>query len=281
MAVTRTLLFARGGFYLALALGAGGCEMACGKAQNAAQFAAGKALSPELERKLGARLAAQIEQQLPRLQDPQVVAYVDQLGKSLVARAEGIPEGTRFQFGVVDAPDTVNAMALPGGFIYVYSGLLRAADTEEELAGVLAHEIAHVAERHVAANLITRLGTQVVLAVALGGEADALAQAAAHFAQQGAMAAFSRSAEREADVVAIRYLARAGRDPRGYVSFFEKLAKREGMRDLATDILSTHPDPAERAKTASAQIARLGQVPAPASSAAFGAMKARLQPRRP
>ncbi len=268
----------RGGLWVALVLGAGACESACGKAHEAAEFAADKALSPQLERKLGARLATEVEQKLPLLQDPETQAYVAQLGGSLVARAEGVPEGTHFQFRVIDAPGTVNAMALPGGFIYVHSGLLRAADSEAELAGVLAHEIAHVAERHVAANLITRLGTQAVMALALGSDAEALAQAAARFAQQGALAAFSRSAEREADALAIRYLARAGQDPQGYVSFFDKLARPGEMRDLSTQILSTHPDPAERAATARGQIERLGKLPDPAGSAAFRAMKAQLQP---
>jgi beta-barrel assembly-enhancing protease len=269
-------LIVRGCLSVALVLGVSACEKACGKAQEAAQFAADKAMSPQLERKLGDRLAAQVDRELPRLQNPQIQTYVDQLGTSLVARVEGAPQGTRFEFRVIDAPRTVNAMALPGGYIYVFSGLLHAVATEAELAGVLAHEIAHVAERHVAANLITRLGTEAVIALAVGGDAEVLAQAAARFAQQGALAAFSRSAEREADLLAIRYLARAGQDPRGYVTFFEKLARGGSTRDLAAKLLSTHPDPAERAATARTQIERLGQVPAPASSPAFDAMKAQL-----
>lgn len=267
---------ARACLHVALIFGAGACERACGTAQEAAEFAADKALSPELERKLGVRLASQLEAELPRLQNAKVQAYVAQLGQALVARAEGVPKGTQFRFNVIDAPRTINAMALPGGFIYVFSGLLHAADSEAELAGVLAHEIAHVAERHVAANMITRLGSEAVIALALGGESEELARAAARFAQQGALAAFSRSAEREADSFAVRYLVAAERDPRGYVSFFEKLSKQEGIRGLSVEILSTHPDPAERAERARAQIKRLPQIPEPNDASAFRAMKAQL-----
>lgn len=265
--------------WLGFLLGLGSCEKACGKAQEVTEYAAKKTLSPQMERRLGARMAARMQQQLPLLRDVEVSRYVDQLGRDLVAKAPGIPEGTEFDFQVIDAPQTINAMALPGGFIYVYSGLLRAADTEAELAAVLSHEIAHVAERHVAANVITRLGIQTVTALALGGDSQGLERAVAHFAQQGALAAYSRTAEREADALAIRYMVANGLDPRGYVSFFEKLAKQEGQRGLTADLLSSHPDPAARARTAQAQIEKLEAIPSANENPQFQAVKARLTGR--
>jgi predicted Zn-dependent protease len=262
--------------YAGLLLGFGSCEKACGKAQEVTEYAAKKTLSPQMERRLGARMAGELQQQLPLLHDADVGHYVDELGHALIATAPDIPEGTEFHFQVIDAPQTINAMALPGGFIYVYSGLLRAADTEAELAAVLSHEIAHVAERHVAANVITRLGIEAVTALALGGDSQGLEHAVARFAQQGALAAYSRTAEREADRLAIRYMVKSGRDPRGYVSFFEKLAAQEGKRGLGADLLSSHPDPAARARTAQAQIQKLEAIPSADESPKFQAMKQHL-----
>lgn len=237
------------------------CEWACGHAHDATERVGERLISVDLEERLGAEMAAQMRREVPLVTDPVVQGYVAELGQRLVASTAEVPEGMDFHFRVIDAPDTVNAIAMPGGHIYVFSGLLRLVESESELAAVLAHEIAHVAERHVAAQLVTALGIDAVRALALGDESGQLASLITDFATRGALGAYSRSAEREADRLGVATVAGAGLDPHGYVTFFERLADLEGRPGLVGRFLASHPAPAERARRARELIAELDSVP--------------------
>ena len=251
----RSPILARAVLALAVALGAS----ACASIQEFTEAASYTLLPPEQEEQLGERVAAEFEKQVTLLDDPVVDEYVSDLGQQVVAQAQ-IPQGIDVNFHVVDDPETVNAVALPGGEIYVFSGLLEAVDSEAELMGVLAHETAHVAERHIASQLVTQFGLETLTGLALGsGEASQLAALAADLATQSSLMTFSREAEREADAFAVQYSAAAGWDPNGYVDFFEEMTAQEGPQ--IASFLSSHPAPAERAQNARALIAQMGEVP--------------------
>lgn len=236
-----------------LALGVGGCAAT----QEVAESASYVFLPPEQEEQLGEQMAAEFEREVRLLDDPQIQQYVSELGRQVVAQAE-VPQGIDFEFKVIDDPKTVNAVALPGGNIYVYSGLLREAESEAELVAVLAHEVAHVAERHIASQLVTTFGLQLVTQMALGQQVTQLEALVANIGTQGAMLGFSRTAEREADDFGLRYVTAAGWDPHGYVSFFSKLAEE----DVDVPIfLRSHPPPEDRVANAQQFIAQLPRVP--------------------
>ena len=151
--------------------------------------------------------------------------------------------GVRYRVKVLDDPKQVNAFALPGGYIYVYSGLLLITEDEAELAGVLAHEIGHIVGRHGANRLVTQLGMNALKAMAFGEDPHRIGQ----IASQLGSARFSRDDEREADTFGVRYAIEAGYDPRGLLRFFEKLKKLEARRrsDLE-NLFASHPPTGER-----------------------------------
>lgn len=158
----------------------------------------------------------------------------------------------RYRWFVADDP-AINAFAAPGGVVVVNAGLLRAAATPEELAGVLAHEIAHVELRHSLKTLVKGLGLRALVAVALG---DFSGTAVAEAAQQLTELGFSRDAEREADAEGLRRLAAARIDPQGMIRFFEKLAQEQTLAPPAA-LLSTHPADSERLAELRRQVAAL------------------------
>src|SRR5690606_20571391 len=152
-----------------------------------------------------------------------------------------VPEGIDIAFKVVRDDQQINAFAIPGGNIYVYTGLLRAVDSEAELLAVLSHEVAHVTERHIAEQLAAQYGLETLAAVALGRDAGVLGQLVGAVAGQGFLLTYSRDHEQEADAVGLGYETRAGWDPNGYVTFFEELAELEGSGGWVPSFLQTHP----------------------------------------
>lgn len=181
-----------------------------------------------------------------RCSDPRTLAYLDELSSPLVEAADAEFE---FQFALVESTE-VNAFALPGGFVTVNMGLIEAAESGEEIAAVLAHELTHATKRHGMRAILRRAGSLVVLGLVFGGTgAETLAYAAEGLATQ----AHSREQERDADEGGRALLMDAGIDPTGMASFFERLEQEyavmpDAMRKTVA-ILSTHPDPGERAAT--------------------------------
>ncbi len=217
--------------------------------------ASGAALPPQLERRIGESIVREIRQREPAyIDDAEVARYVDGLGRRLL----GVVPGARqdFEFFVMrDA--TINAFALPGGFIGVHTGLLTAAESESEVASVLAHEIAHVTQRHIARMIGTQqqmqLPTMIALAAAIliGRSRPDLAAGAAAAAQAGAVQqqlGYTRDFEREADRVGFQTLGLAGFDVHAMPAFFEKMQRQARVVDDGTmpSYLRTHPMTAER-----------------------------------
>ena len=233
-------------FVLALQAACGGLLPAM--MRSAPQFSPGFNLfTPEQDIELGETSAAEITRQLPLLEDERTNAYVRRLGAKLAARAPGY--GFPYKFAVIDSQE-VNAFALPGGHIFVNAGAIVTARNEGELAGVLAHEISHVALRHGTAQATKVYLTKVALGIlgaVTGGSETELGHLAG--AVGGGAEAISlnvgRASETEADIEGARLMAAAGYDPRDMAAFFSNLAARTGPR--TREMLSDHPDPADRA----------------------------------
>lgn len=201
-------------------------------------------IPPEWEIKLGELAVAQALSGRAEVKDPVVVKAVGTLGNRLIQALENPPY--EFRCRVVAAPE-VNAFALPGGQVVVFTGLLAAAQAPEEVAGVLAHEMQHVLRRHGLKNVVRRLGTRAILGALLGDEGlfYALVEQSA---DQLLSSQFSRKQETEADRRGVELLRRAAVDPRGFVAFFERLAARERKLEAALSWVSTHPPSAHRAR---------------------------------
>jgi predicted Zn-dependent protease len=226
------------------------------------RIAAEKAVAETLisdadEAKLGLQVKKELETEgLKYSNDPAVQGYVQSVADKILVHAKRDRPDVRWQVFVVDDVKTVNAFATPGGFLYVYTGLIKAATSEAEIAGVLAHEAGHVTGRHSARQMVNAYGLQAVLGMALGNNPNQLAQAAGAIAGKGALLAHGRSEETEADELGARYASSAGYDPRGLIRFFEKLQKGEGNTPGILTWLSTHPATSARISNLRDYIAR-------------------------
>jgi Zn-dependent protease with chaperone function len=215
--------------------------------------------SREQDVQLGREAAAQIERQVQVVREPELQEYVNRIGRRLAQTPEA--GGYPYSFKVVNDP-SINAFALPGGPTYIHSGLIRAADNEAQLAGVMAHEISHVALRHSTnqaskANLIQ---LPMVLAGAMAGNGSMLGQLTQLGIGLGAnsvLLKFSRDAERDADLLGAQMMAHAGYNPIEMARFFEKLEAQGGSR--GPQFLSDHPNPGNRVKYVSDQVRYLPQ----------------------
>jgi len=212
-------------------------------------------VSKEQEAQLGVRLAREVESQSPIYRDAEVQDYVADLGDRLV-RALRRPD-FRYRFRVV-ADRSVNAFGIGGGFIYVNVGLLAAADTEGEVAAVLAHEIGHQVKRHVAKQISRQTVFQNLAQLAIGQKAGQWIQLAAGLGVTTGQAFFGREAEREADSVMVELMPAAGYDPREALAMFAKLRAIQGSNpNLVTSIFSSHPPTSERSENVRRAIAAL------------------------
>jgi beta-barrel assembly-enhancing protease len=234
-------------------------------------------ISDEQEFQLGFQVHEELKKQnIKFLQNQTVELYVEQLAKKLTSEANK-ERPVEWRTYVIDDPNTVNAFATPGGRIYVYTGLLLAADNEAEAIGVMGHEIGHVVGRHSARQLVAANGLQTVIDMALGKDAGDVAKLAAGLAGKGGMLAYGRDMELEADQYGARYASRAGYDPRGLATFFEKLKAKYGDSGPVMTFFSTHPANTQRINDITALIAaenltgtELGVAPLQAVKAALG-----------
>jgi predicted Zn-dependent protease len=233
--------------------------------------------SVEKQVAMGRSFAQQVEAQVKLVNDPVVTEYVNRIGQNLVRNSDAqVP----FTIKVIDS-DVVNAMALPGGFFYVNSGLILAADEEAEVAGVMAHEIAHVAACH-AAREQTRASLLQMASIPLifvGGGIGYAGYEAAGIAGMFGILKFSRGFEAEADYLGIEYMYRAGYDPSAFVSFFEKVQAMEKKKPgTLAKAFDTHPQNADRIQKSQDEIRKI--LPAKqqyvVTTSEFDEVKARL-----
>jgi predicted Zn-dependent protease len=210
----------------------------------------------EKEVRQGREAAAEVDRQAKFIDDPVITEYVNRVGQNIVLHSDAkVP----FTIKVIDS-DEVNAFALPGGFFYVNKGLLLAADNEAELAGVMAHEIAHVAARHAVENQAkaslleyAALGASIFI----GGIPGMIYQNTAGIGLLGIFMKFSRGAEEEADKLGVQYMYAAGYDPGAMATMFEKLeAKNKKKPGFISRAFATHPAPPDRRTAALALAAR-------------------------
>src|ERR1041385_8045819 len=212
--------------------------------------------STEKEVRLGRELAAEVDRQAKFIDDPAITEYVNRVGQNIVLHSDSkVP----FTIKVIDS-DEVNAFALPGGFFYVNKGLILAADNEAELAGVMAHEIAHVAARHAVENQTKATLLEYAAlggSIFLGGIPGMIYQNTAGLGLLGIFMKFSRSAEEEADRLGVQYMYAAGYDPGAMATMFEKLeAKNKKKPGFISRAFATHPAPPDRRAAALALAAR-------------------------
>jgi beta-barrel assembly-enhancing protease len=212
--------------------------------------------SLEKEIALGKGLAQDIERSAKIVDDPVIAEYVNRIGQNLVRNSDAkVP----FTIKVVDSEE-INAFALPGGFFFINSGLIMAADTESELAGVMGHEIAHIAARHgtrgATRGQIANLAT--IPLIFMGGWAGFGIRQAAQVAIPVGFLYFSRGFEKEADLLGLQYMYKAGYDPTAFIDFFEKLQSKEKRKPgTLAKVFASHPPTDDRVTDAQKNIQAL------------------------
>ena len=248
VAITKTL-----GLFLGSVL----AYVSCDKNNNLSFF------SVENDLKLGQKVDQQIknDSQFPILdssQHPQAYSYLDSMTRAILA-SDAVAYGEEFawEFKIIDDSESLNAFATPGGYIYVYSGLIKFLPEPDALAGVLAHEIAHADLRHTSRNLQRQYGVSILLAILLGQDPGQLQQIAGQVAGTLSGLSFSRKFERESDSKSVEYLADTEYGCQGAKIFFQKL-EESGQGGETPQFLSTHPSPDNRVTNIEEKAAKLG-----------------------
>jgi predicted Zn-dependent protease len=207
--------------------------------------------SPAQDVELGRRAAAEVRQELPIVRDRRTQGYVERIGERLVSAIPGRLQQPQFRytFQVVDRRD-INAFALPGGPVFVNRGMLEAANGDGEVAGVIAHELAHIALRHGTAQATKGMKFQLgalagqIVGSMVGGKTGAVIANGSNIGLGTYFMKYSREYEREADLLGAQIMARAGYDPRDMADMFRTIARRSG--NGGPEWMSDHPSPSNR-----------------------------------
>jgi len=198
-------------------------------------------VSPEQEKEMGRDAAQQVEKELGQsIKDQQLQNYINSVGQK-IARISHLPD-EGFSYKAIDHK-SVNAFALPGGYIYITTGLLKELNSEAQLAGVLAHETAHVTARHIAQQITRNILLDVGFGVA-GSQASSSGMRVANIVRQLEGMSFTREQEKQADEIGLNYLVKAGYTPYGMIETMEILERQSGSRTI--EFFSTHPSPENR-----------------------------------
>ncbi len=257
---------------LTLAAGPAALAGCASTGPNKGQF---NLVSIQEEWQLGQQLHRDVSRQLDIVNDPAANQYLSLLGQRLAAQTyyRELP----WSFHIVNDP-AINAFAIPGGHVYVHTGLVRTTDNVAELASVVAHELAHGVARHGTENLTKQYGFGLVAGLVLGNNPAVYQQIVAQIVGGGLFAKYSRDAEREADRLGVEYMYQAGYDPTGMTTMFQELlAQRKSSPGGLEKFFSSHPLTEERIANARAQIAALPPKPnLILRDARFDEFKARL-----
>jgi predicted Zn-dependent protease len=229
-----------------MALVLGGC--ATGTTRSIETTLAQVMVSPEQENQIGLKLKTDLDtnQHAVYMNDPEVVSYVQTVAGKVIALGKRDRPDVTWQVFVLDDRKTVNAFATPGGYLYVYRGLLEMCENEAELAAVMAHETGHVVARHAARSMVTAYGLDAMTSLAAGNNPGLLVQLTSSIAGKGVMLSHSRADETEADEYGARYASGAGYDPHAFATFFQRLQQSEGSSPAILNYLSDHPPTGDR-----------------------------------
>jgi predicted Zn-dependent protease len=230
---------------------------------------------------IGQGMAEQLSQTEKSLPDSAWQAYLNQVGQKIVAVCDR--KDLQYRFTVVQ-DDQVNAFASPGGYVYFYTGLLRQMDNEAELAAVMAHEISHVVGRHGIKRLQMVLGVSLAYELAAGDKNSKALETAVGVGMNLVSAQYSRDDERQADDYGMTYMIRAGYDPNGMVTMFNKLAALggSGSADVFEKMLASHPDTQDRIAYAKTRISSMQPMPSHLTleTAKYQQMRSRLPAKK-
>jgi predicted Zn-dependent protease len=214
-------------------------------------------ISIDEEWQLGKQVSQEVASQVRFNNDPDVNAYVRNIGQKIVASSPAPFNQLPWEFHVVEDP-AINAFAIPGGHVYVNTGLIAAAENASQLAGVIAHESSHVVARHSTEQITRQYGLSVLAGLLLGQNPGATQQIAAEIIAGAGLARFSRENEREADELGIAAMHRAGYDPRGMAAMFRVLlAHQQSQPSRVEQFFATHPTTEDRIRDAENRAAQL------------------------
>ncbi len=232
--------------------------------------------SKDQDVQLGKESAAQVRKQMPVVSNPELQQYVQRIGQKLAATPLVSQAQFPFTWEVVN-DKSINAFALPGGPMFIHTGLLTAADNEAQVAGVLAHEMAHVVLRHgtnqASKQNFIQLPAMLAGAMMGNGMAGQLAQMGIGLGANSVLLKFSRNAERDADLMGAQIMNQAGYNPVEMAHFFEKLEAQTGKGSAITQLLSDHPNPGNRVKAVEDEVKTLPKHEYAASTGNFDHVK--------
>lgn len=226
------------------------------------------------EVEIGKEVVKDVESKERVLNDPQVQNYVSNVGRRVANVCDR--KDVKYSFKVLDSNE-INAFACPGGFIYIYKGLMKQMDNEAQLAAVLAHEVGHVVARHSMKRLQAVYGYSILMEVALGDKLGQTAQQMVNAAAGLILLGYGRDNEYEADDYGILYAKKAGYNPKGMIQIFEKFKQMEGRPPSTFEkLLSSHPPASDRINNGNKEIKKVGGTNLPFKESEYAAIKAKL-----